>query len=232
MGIGFVLIAWAVIGLIGAVIGSVILPLVVSHFIRGRTTDARRLLLTARWFPFACLVWAGCVFICYAVVNDTVFHRDPGIGDSWFCPLPNGYTIAMIDVTDRGYLYKSRVQDINSGSAVKEVCKLQVTGDSMLGQVYSAASVSYDPESCDVSPSYFLLDTRTGERTDFPTYDALRRAAVPINIQVRLDLIDTVFTRYRYTWFDFACAAAMFGAPLLCAWFLFRWLMRVRQTAV
>jgi hypothetical protein len=105
MGIGFVLLIWAVVGLIGAEAGSEILSQIVSRFTSGRGDASRRLLLTARWFPFVCLAWAGCVFVVYAVVNDTVFHRDPGIGDTWVCLLPNGYTIEMIDVTDRGFLY-------------------------------------------------------------------------------------------------------------------------------
>jgi len=37
----------------------------------------------------------GRRFVFYAVVNKIVFHRGPGIGDGWTCPLPNRYAIEM-----------------------------------------------------------------------------------------------------------------------------------------
>src|SRR5258708_4535105 len=90
MGIGIVLLFWGVVGLIGATFGSVILPRLASRFIHGTGKDCQRLMLATRLFPFACLGWAGGVFVFYAIVNAVVFHRDPGLGDGWTCPLPNG----------------------------------------------------------------------------------------------------------------------------------------------
>ena len=138
MGIGIVLIFWGVVGLIGATIGSVILRRIASNFTQGRGKDPRRLLFAIRLFPFACLGWAAGVFIVYAVVNEIVFHRDPGIGDGWTCPLPNGYAIAMTDVTDRGFLYNPKTQDINQGlhesrDALSDVCELQLAGRYIFG---------------------------------------------------------------------------------------------------
>src|SRR5579862_6564401 len=98
MGIGIVLIFWGLVGLIGAIVGSIILPRVASGFIHGMGGEGRRLILATRLFPFACLGWVGGVYLIYAIVNIVFFHRDPGLGDGWVCPLPNGYVLEMIDV--------------------------------------------------------------------------------------------------------------------------------------
>ena len=76
----------------------------------------------------------------------------------------------------------------------------------------------------------FLLDTQTTTYTDFRTYEALRDAAAQRNIQVHLEPIDVVYGRYRFTWFDAVAAAGMFGVPLLGAWPLFRWILRIRRS--
>jgi hypothetical protein len=235
MGIGIVLIFWGLVGLIGATVGSVTLPRVASHFTQGAGKDCRRLLLAMRLFPFACLAWASAVFVFYAVVNEIVFHRDPGIGDGWTCPLPNGYAIEMIDVTDRGFLYNPKTQDINLGlhesrDAISDVCELQLAGRYVLGGANCRAAVPHGPEDHDAILSYFLVDTGTGTHTDFPSYEALNRAATETNIQIQLDPIDVVYRRYRFTWFDAAAAAGMLGVPLFCAWLLFRWVMQIRNS--
>jgi len=42
------------------------------------------------------------VFIFQGFINANFFHRDIGLGGSWYCPLPNGYSLLMTDVTDHG----------------------------------------------------------------------------------------------------------------------------------
>jgi hypothetical protein len=44
-----------------------------------------------------------------------------------------------------------------------------------------------------------------------------------------LDPIEVVYGRYRFTWFDAAAAVGMFGFPLLRAWLLLRWIIRIRK---
>jgi hypothetical protein len=236
MGIGIVLIFWGVVGLIGATIGSVILPGLASHFTQGRVQRSRRLIWVVRLFPYACLGWAGAVFVFYAIVNESVFHRDPGIGDGWTCPLPNGYAIGMIDVTDRGFVYNPKTQTIDgvvaeSNDALADVCVLQLVGPYILGGAPCRTDVPHGPKDHDAVLSYFLLDTATGTHATFPTYEALRVAAAPMNIQVNLEPIDVVYGRYRFTWFDAAAAAAMFGVPLLCASLLIRRMLAIRRSA-
>ncbi len=49
------------------------------------------------------------------VINETVHHRDAGLGDTWRCPLPNGYALMMIDVTDQGWVPTPDCCDLSTG---------------------------------------------------------------------------------------------------------------------
>jgi hypothetical protein len=167
MGIGIVLIFWGVVGLIGAMIGSAILVRIASSFSRRRVQYSRPLIAAIRRFPFVCLAWAGSVFVFYAIVNETAFHRDPGLGDGWGCPLPDGYAIEMIDVTDRGFVYNPRTQKMSgviagSDDALADVCVLQLAGRYILGGASCQGEEDKGPEGHGQVLSYFLLDTETG----------------------------------------------------------------------
>ena len=238
MGIGMVLIFWGVVGLFAAFLGAAVLRRLVRHIARGGDQDSGRLLRAATIFPFACLAWAGAVFVLYAVVNESVFNRDPGIGDSWTCPLPNGYAIEMVDVTDRGWLYNPKTQDPSGlrtpqwQNAVDDVCVLQVAGRYILGGRNCRDYVPDPPPDRVLVLSYFLIDTTTRERTDFPTYGALRSAAARMKIEPHLDRIDVVYSRYRFTWFDLATALGTLGVPLVFAGLLLRWMIRLGRSGV
>jgi hypothetical protein len=94
-----------------------------------------------------------------------MFHRDPGIGDGWVCPLPNGYAIGMIDFTDRGYVYKE-TQDINSRNALVNVCLLQIAGHYMAGGVNYRTDVNHGPGiTTPYSPVFFSIYRRESALT-------------------------------------------------------------------
>lgn len=78
MGIGIVLLFWAVVGTILASIGAAILGSFTARFTNGSPKRRRAILVTSA-FPFLCLGWAGALFIFQAIINETVFHRDPGL---------------------------------------------------------------------------------------------------------------------------------------------------------
>ncbi len=232
MGLGIVLLFWGVVGLIGASIGSLVLPRIASHFTRATGKNSRRVILVTRLFLFACLVWGGGTFVAYAIVNEAVFHRDPGIGDGWSCPLPNGYALEMIDVTDRGIVYNPRSQRtpgvMEQEDALFDVRSLQIAGPYILAGVGRQYPSDDGPEKCCMN--YFLLDTRTGRRTKLSNYDGLREAAARLGAQPSLETIDAVYTRYRFTWFDGVAALTMFSVPLLCGGLLLRWIIRLRSS--
>jgi hypothetical protein len=232
MGIGIVLLFWVVIGTILSGIALLIFGGATAFFTRGVTKSRRRAIVLTSLFPFACLAWAGVIFSFQAFVNEGVLHRDPGLGDAWHCPLPNGYEILMIDVTDYGWVYNPRTQGTSGGvgeqeDAVYGVRSVQIAGPYIIGAVDEGTPPDMGSTKID---SYFILDARTGKRTTLPNYDSLGSAARQRGIRLHLEPIDAVYSRYRFSWFDIF-AGVLFCGPILTAFLLLvLWIARLRQT--
>jgi hypothetical protein len=220
MGLGFVLVFWAVVGCMLAAGAGAVLAGISSRFTRGVATGRRRLLVTAALLPFACLLWAGIVFAFEAVVNEHVLHRDVGLGDSWHVPLPNGYQIGFIDVTDQGFVYnpKTQLSDSSIGNGpdtVFGVRTLQVAGPYLLGGADSKYTEHF-AQTTEAVDSYFLLDTRNGKQMKVADLKALTAYAAPLGIAVHLEPAYSVYSHYRFTWFDFF-AGLLLALPSLAA---------------
>jgi hypothetical protein len=233
MGIGFVLLIWAAAGLALAGVGAVLLGGMAAYLTRDTVGSRKSLIVAASLFPFLCLAWAGGVFVFQAVVNEIVFHRDPGLGDSWNCRLPDGYAILMIDVTDQGWVYNPKTQpgdSVTDGEdAIAGVRTLQVAGRYILGGSDTRSFEDQEKQRERVD-SYFLLDTEIGKQTKFPSYEALREKAQDLGIVAKLEPIESVYSRYRFGWFDVLAIALSVTAPLIGALFLLRWTLRVRKS--
>src|SRR5277367_4702 len=233
MGIGIVLIFWAIAGTILAGIGSVIAIGVTSFLTKGADSGRKRIILAAGIFPFLCLGWAGAVFVFQWIMNESVFHRDPGLGDSWKCPLPNGYAILFIDVTDNGTVYNPQTQlspdsVSDKDDAVSGVRRMQVAGRYILLEADSKIFEHFGQETNQVD-SYILLDTQTGTRTVFSTDTALRNAAKQLGFNPELKTIYEVYSKYRWTWFDRANIALLLVPPLISFVFLVRRVLQMRR---
>jgi hypothetical protein len=178
VGIGFVLLLWAILGLASASVGAIVFGGGAAFLTRGAETGRPRLIAAASFFPFLCLAWAGAVFVFQATVNEMVLHRDPGLGDTWECPLPDGYALLMIDTTDEGWVYNPKTQPWGGvgeqGDTVANVRTIQISGRYILGgsNVRSFEDFGDGPERVD---SYFLLDTQAGKHANHVSYEALRR---------------------------------------------------------
>ncbi len=234
MGIGFVLIIWAFVGSILAGIGLLAFGGLAAFFTRGVPTGRRKAIVTAGLFPFGCLAWAGIVFLFQAIINEGVLHRDCGLGDGWHCPLPNGYQILMIDVTDQGMLYNPKTQPNGDGvmsreDAVFRVRTLQVDGPIMLGGIDSQALQHRGAGGSQID-SYFVLDSRNGKTMTFPNSSALARVASQLGIGLKLEPIYTVYSRYRFTWFDPAAGLLLVLPPITLLGLMIRWIVRLRRT--
>ncbi len=169
-----------------------------------------------------------------AVVNEGLLHRDLGLGDTWHAPLPNGYQIMMIDVTDQGWVYNPKTQHSDSSigereDAVAGVRKVQVTGRYILGGADSKSFEHLGQENDQVD-SYFLLDTQTGKRTQFQSYDAMQSRALEMNIKVSLEPINSVYGRFRFSWFDVFAGLLFCIPPLLGLFLLVVRVLRLRRT--
>jgi hypothetical protein len=233
MGIGIVLVFWAVIGTILAGIGALILGGAASFVTRGAQQGRRRVVLAAALFPVFCLAWAGMVFVFQALINETVLHRDAGLGDTWRCPLPNGYALMMIDVTDQGWVYNPKTQPGDAvgeqEDAVSGVRTIQVVGRYILGASDSKWFGRLRDDSNQVD-SFFLLDTDAGKRTAFPTYEALTIEAQRLGIQPNLEPINAVYSKYRFTKFDVFVGFLLCLPPIVATCLLAWWIARVRRT--
>ncbi len=107
---------------------------------------------------------------------------------------------------------------------------MQLADRYILGGADCRRDGPHGPTDYDAVVYYFLLDTTTGERGDYPRYEGLRDAAAKMRIQLSLKRIDDVYRRYRFTWFDGLAAIGMFGVPLLCGCLPFIWALRIRES--
>lgn len=233
MGIGFVLLMWTVVGTILACLGALVMGGVTTLLTRRAQKRRLPIILGAVIFPFVCLGWAAGLFVFQALVNEAM-HRDPGLGDTWQCPLPNQYALTMIDDTDQGWIYNPKTQPTDLGvvdqsDAVDGVVIAQVADNYILGGVTSSRFGHSEEQSQHID-SYFLLDTKTGKRANFANRDELRTVASQIGIRLNLEPINAVYSHYRYTWFDAAVAVLLFLLPMIYLTFLGRGIIRLRKS--
>jgi hypothetical protein len=167
MGLLFVLAFWGIVGGVGACVAALALRAVTSILTREERSGPyevirARALKMATLLPFACLMWTGAIFMFQAFINATYLHRDVGLGDTSYCPFPNGYSILMIDVDDEGTVYNPKTQLSDDSVADKEdavsgVRNLQVAGVYILGAADSRHSEHFRTEQPD---SRSLLHSR------------------------------------------------------------------------
>jgi hypothetical protein len=233
MGFGFVLLLWTIVGTVVAAIGSATLGCATALFTRGVPSGRRKAILTASLFPLVCLGWGGTVFVFQAVVNEAILDRDLGLGDTWHAPLPNGYQIMMIDVTDQGWVYNPITQPGQTVSqredALDGVRNLQVAGRYILAAADSKGFDHLGKDTNDVD-GYFLLDTQFGKKTQFLTYDELRRKAMELGIELNLQPIYNVYSKFRFSWFDLVAGILFLVPPAIGALTLIVWVVRLRRT--
>lgn len=234
MGLGFVLLIWAVVWAVLATVGALVLGGATALLTRAASHGRRTVIIAAALFPFICVAWGAAVFVFQAIINETVLSRDLGLGDTAHCPLPNGYHIMMIDTTDQGWIYNPKTQRYggvvgSQDDAVDGVRVAQVAGRYILGASDTKLSEHFGQNTKAVD-SYFWLDTKTGKKTVFSNYDDLRSAAGQLGVSLKLEPIYNVYRRYRFTWFDVFAGFLLLAPPLVSAYFLFRWIARVRRT--
>jgi hypothetical protein len=203
VGLGFVLLVWAVI-LGGAAVAAGVVGGVWSWWNHRRLFGRAELFkaAAAAALPLVVLAYAGAAFVGYAIWCESIRGVDLGIGDSWRVPVANDYYFCMIDVPDKGYLLKG---GCSGGPVVDGITELAAAGDLVAGN-----SESHGP---------FVLDTRTGalqrlSRVD----DALAR------ITPRPALLDAYafYGSRRWGRAD-VFAALLIGIPALAAAFFWYW---------
>jgi hypothetical protein len=233
MGIGFAAVAALLVSLVAALIAAAILFGVVTIVTRSVRIPRRSTLIAAFTLPFICVAWVMAIFVFQALVNST-HHRDPGIGDMWECPLPNGYGLMMIDESDRAFVFNPATQGWDNVACVGD-CAADVTAAQLSGRYVLGRSNPFDSQrpsaSAQLPPRYFLLDTQMGKRTDFDSLDALKNEATSLGIRTELRPIEEIYNQYRYTWFDKLATALMLAPPLVAFGALVAWIIYLRRTS-
>jgi hypothetical protein len=234
MGILFVLAFWGIVGLVLAAVWISVARGVITQLTGNSNGVAQksardRVVRNATLFPIGCLVWAACVFVFQGFINTTYLQRDIGIGDSYYCPLPNGYSILMIDEGDQGKVYNSKTDGSGQDDDVmSDVRELQVSGRNLLGASDTKWAQHFGQDN-PPSNHYFLFDTQTGTRIDFATENELRIAAAKSGITLKLEPISKVYQRYRFTWFDAMAAVLLLLPPIVGLGFLIRSIVHLRK---
>jgi hypothetical protein len=233
MGIMVVLMAYAVALTVAASVGAVLLGALVYVLTRKSGRRRKRAVVASALFPFMCVLFAGAWFVVYASINSLVFDRDPGLGDGWQTPLPNGYALMMIDTTDQGTVYNPKTQGKDGSissrdDAVFGVRQLQVSQSLIFG----ARDVGYfgriGQESKFVD-SYFELQTKQNKVIEFKSLEDLRNRASSEGVTLNLRPFEAVFGDYRTTWFDYISGLILIVVPLIGFGLLVRWVWTIRR---
>ena len=77
--------------------------------------------------------------------------------------------------------------------------------------------------------AYFLLDTQSGKRKQFQNYDALRLSALELSIEPNLQPINTIYSKFRFSWFDIVAGLLFCLPPVIGVLLLIRWIVRLRR---
>lgn len=233
MGITIVLMFYAVAFTVVATFVAAVLG-TAAYLLTKRSSNKRRAVVVSALFPYACVAFAAAWFLVYAVTNSVVFHRDPGLGDSWETPLPNGYALMMIDTTDQGTVYNPKTQGgygFVAGGKDSEfgVRQLQVSGNLIFGARDTGYFGRIGQEST-VVDKYFELDSRDNHIAEYDSLNELRQRAAARGIVLNLRTFDSVFSDYRTTWFDYVAGAVLLLIPILGFVLLICWVWRLRRS--
>jgi hypothetical protein len=182
------------------------------------------------------VAFAGGWFISYWIVSESVFHRDPMLGDTWETPMPNGYALMMIDTTDQGTVYNPKTQGgyglvVGKNDAAFGVRQLQVSN----GLIFGARDSGYFGrigQDSKIVDTYFELDTTKNIQTEFKSLGDLQHRAASEGIQLHLREFQSVFGDYRTTWFDYLAGAILLLTPMGGFLMLSRWIWKLHTQPV
>lgn len=238
MGPLFVLLIWAFVGGILSLIGGLVLAGLVSLLTRGVESGRKRAIFIAGCLP---AIGCGYLFVCLVIFSawSLARGRDMGWGDSWDTPILGSYHLQMIDLTDEATVYNQSDSRVYQDGQVRgssddpgvifRVRRLEVRPPFLFGTASPDAAFTERPIK---SPEtlFFVLDTRSGTRTNDPTLNALQADAQRFGGPLKLEPVDVVYSRYRYGKADLIPGIAFAIPPLIALFFLTRALIRLRAT--
>jgi hypothetical protein len=197
VGIGFVLIVWAL--LLAVLTAPVVLVLLL---VAKRTGGPARMKRVLRWVAVAAplgAAYAGAGFLAYALWCSEVRGVDPGIGDWATVPLGEGFSLTFLDDPGEAFIPERHKAD-------------GVPLESGITHVGQTGRYVYGLEGAD---SAFVLDTRSGALHRSPRQGlpaALREVGVA---STTVAPVGEFYTARRWGWPDLAAAAALVTPVLL-----------------
>lgn len=152
-------------------------------------------LILVACFPAFLFSWSAPLVVFRVFVNEILLHRDSGIDGSLRAPLINGYYAVRGEGASTHGWVSPPVSEI--------VRKLQVSDPYILAAVESKhVEHSAAPQFRDFIDSYFILDTRSRQQSNFATYSDFEQRVRELGIELRLELFETIHSRYYFSWFD------------------------------
>lgn len=194
MGIGFVLLLWAVL------ISMLAVPawLLISCLGR-RTGGPQRSTRLTRWFALAFFgggAYALAAFMAYWLWCENCRGVDCGIGDSWLVPVGHGYEMNMIDTPDNASLRPAGLE----GEAI-------ISGIDQIGE-YGQYVFGHS-----ASNGWFLFDTSNRTLQQDKNQMALLLRLRPLGIAETATIpVREFYMAKRWSWMD-ALAVILLGAP-------------------
>src|SRR6187402_884504 len=236
MGIAVVLFFYAAVLSVAATFCALGLTTISAWLIKLGAPRRKRTLVIVALFPFLCVGYAGACFSTYAIINYKFFHRDPGLGDSWETPLPNGYALMMVDTTDQGTIYNPRTQGgygVVTSSADSEfgVRQMQVANHLIFG-ARDTDYFNHIGQESTVVDTYFDLNTRTNTKVEYKSLAELKGAAKVAGVPLDLHSFESVFGQYRSTWFDLVAIITLLALPAFSFILLVRWVWLQRSRRI
>lgn len=198
--------------------------------------DRQQATRIVRWLPAM-----GFAYLCSCILIFSLWSslrgRDLGWGDTWNTPILGDYSMTMADTTDHATLYDhTDPGSFTTGGAapssarrdvIPGVRQLEVRSPYLIG-----TAVQDQPLASRGSASlFFILDTRTGTRTDLPSLPALQAAALHLGAPLRMLPVKTVYKRCRYTSADLL-PLMVFAIPAVIGfWLVGSWFLRLRSSS-
>lgn len=233
MGLGILFIAWAIVGMVVAVLGMGTLALAATLATRGVPKGRWKVIIAAGLFPILCLCWGAVTLVSHGIVNGVFLQQDSGSGNALHSALSNDYQILILEYADHGWVYNTKTQTgvgkTEQEDAIARVQMVQVAMPYIVGATDSKASDNLGAASSRVD-GYFILDTRQGKQRRFQDQAHFETAARSIGIDLKLRPVFAVYSEFRSNWFDGFTLPLLVVPPLIGGIILIRRIVRLRRT--
>jgi hypothetical protein len=201
----------------------------------GFRSEKQKAARIARWVPAMGFAYvSGCVLLFS--LWSSARAKDGALGNTWETPLLGNYSLRITGVPDQGMIFDRTDHDVASQGRVESamgrrnaivgVQQLEVRAPYVLG--VASANAFQEQPAASPKPLFFILDTRTGIRSDEASLAALQSSALSLGSPLKLSTVKDVYRRYRYDELDLIPLFAFFIPPIAGSWLLVRWFRRPR----